>query len=142
MSQVKKGSRVKILYTGKLKDGSVFETNVGDAPLEFTVGKGKVIKGFENAVMGMQMGEAKTVIIKPADAYGARDQSLLWVVAASELPAGIAMEPETEVAFTRPDGGEIEGRITKIEDDQVTIDGNHPLAGRNLTFEIKVITIA
>jgi peptidylprolyl isomerase len=142
MSQVKKGSRVKILYTGKLKDGSVFETNVGDAPLEFTVGKGKVIKGFENAVMGMQMGEAKTVIIKPADAYGARDQSLLWVVAASELPAGIAMEPETEVAFTRPDGTEVQGRITKIEGDQVTIDGNHPLAGRNLTFEIKVIEVA
>ena len=142
MSQVKKGSRVKILYTGKLKDGSVFETNVGEAPLEFTVGKGKVIKGFENAVMGMQMGETKTVTIKPADAYGARDQSLLWVVAAAELPAGTAMEPETEVAFTRTDGSEVDGRITKIEDDQVTIDGNHPLAGRNLTFEIKVIEVA
>jgi len=142
MSQVKKGSRVKILYTGKLKDGSVFETNIGEAPLEFTVGKGKVIKGFENAVMGMQMGETKTVTIKPADAYGSRDQSLLWVVAAAELPAGTAMEPETEVAFTRTDGSEVDGRITKIEDDQVTIDGNHPLAGRNLTFEIKVIEVA
>ena len=142
MSQVKKGSRVKILYTGKLKDGSIFETNIGDAPLEFTVGKGKVIKGFENAVMGMQMGEAKTVTIKPADSYGARDQSLLWVVAATELPADTAMEPETEVAFTRADGSEVEGHITKIEGDQVTIDGNHPLAGRNLTFEIKVIAIA
>lgn len=142
MSQVKKGSRVKILYTGKLKDGSVFETNVGDAPLEFTVGKGKVIKGFENAVMGMQMGEAKTVTIKPTDAYGARDQSLLSTVAAAELPSGTALEPETEVAFTRPDGSEVEGRITKIDGDQITIDGNHPLAGRNLTFEIKVIAVA
>ena len=141
MSQVKKGSRVTILYTGKLKDGSVFETNIGQAPLEFTVGKGKVIKGFENAVMGMQLGETKTVTIKPADAYGARDQSLLCIVTTAEVPAGTTLEPETEVAFTRADGSEVEGRITKIEGDQVTIDGNHPLAGRNLTFEIKVIAI-
>jgi len=141
MSLVKKGSRVKILYTGKLKDGSVFETNIGDAPLEFTVGKGKVIKGFENAVMGMKVGETKTVTIKPADAYGAKDQVLIWVVPQPELPAGTAIETETEVAYNRADGTEVAGRITKIEDGQVTIDGNHPLAGRNLTFEIKIIDI-
>lgn len=141
MSLVKKGSRVKILYTGKLKDGSVFETNVGEAPLEFTVGKGKVIKGFENAVMGMNVGETKTVTVKPADAYGAKDQALIWVIPQPELPAGTIIEVETEVAFTCANGTEVDGRITKIEDGQVTIDGNHPLAGRNLTFEIKIIDI-
>lgn len=141
MSLVKKGSRVKILYTGKLKDGSVFETNIGEAPLEFTVGKGKVIKGFENAVMGMKVGDTKTVIIKPADAYGAKDQALVWIIPQPELPAGTTIETETEVAFTRADGTEVDGRITKIEAGQVTIDGNHPLAGRNLTFEIKIIDI-
>jgi len=141
MSLVKKGSRVKILYTGKLKDGSVFETNIGEAPLEFTVGKGKVIKGFENAVMGMKVGETKTVIIKPADAYGAKDQALVWIIPQPELPAGTTIETETEVAFTRADGTEVDGRITKIEAGQVSIDGNHPLAGRNLTFEIKIIDI-
>lgn len=141
MSQVKKGSRVKILYTGKLKDGSVFETNVGAAPLEFTVGKGKVIKGFENAVMGMKTGETKTVTIKPADAYGAKDASLIWTIPAAELPAGTTMATGTEVAFTGNNGSEVEGQITKIEGDQVTIDGNHPLAGRNLTFEIKVLEV-
>ena len=141
MSLVKKGSRVKILYTGKLKDGSVFETNVGEAPLEFTVGKGKVIKGFENAVMGMNVGETKTVTVKPADAYGAKDQALIWVIPQPELPAGTIIEVETEVALTCANGTEVDGRITKIEDGQVTIDGNHPLAGRNLTFEIKIIDI-
>jgi len=141
MSQVKKGSRVKILYTGKLKDGSVFETNVGDAPLEFTVGKGKVIKGFENAVMGMKAGETKTVTIKPADAYGAKDQDLIWVIPQSELPSGTTITVETEIAFCRADGTEVDGRITKVEDDQVTIDGNHPLAGRNLTFDIKIVDV-
>jgi peptidylprolyl isomerase len=142
MSQVKKGSRVKILYTGKLKDGSVFETNVGNAPLEFTVGKGKVIKGFENAVMGMKTGETKTATIKPAEAYGARDQSLIWIIPAAELPPGTETAPGAEVAFTRLDSTKIEGQITKVEGDQITIDGNHPLAGRNLTFEIKVLEVA
>ncbi|MDQ5987836.1 MAG: FKBP-type 16 kDa peptidyl-prolyl cis-trans isomerase [Syntrophus sp. SKADARSKE-3] len=141
MSQVKKGSWVKIFYTGKLKDGKVFETNIGSTPLEFKVGKGKVIKGFENAVLGMKAGETRTVTIKPADGYGAKNQELIWVVAPKELPAGITPALEAEVAFTRPDGTEIDGRITKIEEDQITIDGNHPLAGRNLTFEIKMVEV-
>jgi peptidylprolyl isomerase len=141
MSQVKKGHRVKIYYTGKLKDGQVFETNVGGPPLEFSVGKGKVIKGFENAVIGMKMGETKTVTIKPADGYGPKDPSLVWTVAAGELPAGTILENEREVSFTRPGGGGVEGRIVKMEGDQVTIDGNHPLAGRNLTFEIRLVAI-
>lgn len=142
MSQVKKGSRVKIFYTGRLKDGKIFETNVGGAPLEFSVGKGKVIKGFENGVIGMKMGETKTVTIKPADGYGPKDPSLVWTVASAELPSGTVPEPGREVVFTRSDGVEVEGRIVKMEDDQVTVDGNHPLAGRNLTFEIKVVGIA
>ena len=141
MSQVKKGSRVKIFYTGRLKDGKVFETNVGGAPLEFSVGKGKVIKGFENGVIGMKAGETKTVTIKPADGYGPKDPSLVWTLAAAELPAGTVLEMDREVVFTRSGGVEVEGRIVKMEGDQVTIDGNHPLAGRNLTFEIKVVGI-
>jgi len=141
MSQVKKGSWVRIFYTGKLKDGKVFETNIGSEPLEFKVGKGKVIKGFENAVMGMKAGETRTVTIKPADAYGAKDQDLIWAVTSAELPAGTTLALETEVVFARTDGSEVDGRIAKIDGDQVTIDGNHPLAGRNLTFEIKVVDV-
>ncbi|NPU83016.1 MAG: peptidylprolyl isomerase [Syntrophaceae bacterium] len=141
MSQVKKGSRVKIFYTGRLKDGGIFETNVGGPPLEFSVGKGKVIRGFENGVIGMKTGETRTVTIKPADGYGPKDPSLVWTLTAAELPAGTVPEPGMEVAFTRTGGVEVDGRIVKVDGDQVTIDGNHPLAGRNLTFEIKVVDV-
>lgn len=141
MSQVKKGNRVKVFYTCKLKDGKVFETNTGGTPLEFTVGKGKVIKGMENAVIGMKPGETKTVVIKPADGYGTKDQSLIWTVGTAEIPAGIPVKETAEVEFKRADGSTVEGRIVKIEGDLVTIDGNHPLAGRNLTFEIKVVDL-
>jgi peptidylprolyl isomerase len=142
MSQIKKGSRIKIHYTGRLKDGTVFESNIGDSPLEFTVGKGKVIKGFENAVLGMKAGEAKTVTIKPADAYGSKDQSLIWVLEAGDFPEGEILEPGKEVSFRHPDGHDEEGRITEIKDGKITVDGNHPLAGRNLTFEIRIASVS
>ena len=141
MSQIKKGSRIKIHYTGKLKDGTVFESSVGGSPLEFTVGKGKVIKGFENAVLGMKMGEAKTVTIKPADAYGPKDQSLIWVLEGKDFSEGTVLELGEEVSFKHTDGHMEEGRITAIQDGKVTVDGNHPLAGRNLTFEIKIVSV-
>lgn len=142
MAEVKKGSRVKVYYTGKLNDGTAFETNIGKAPLEFTVGKGKVIKGFEKAVLGMGLGQTKTVIMKPADAYGPKDPALVWTVPAEELSSKTpAVEPGREVDVTRADGVRMEGRITRIDGDQVTIDGNHPLSGRNLTFEIKIAGI-
>lgn len=141
MAEVKKGSRVKVYYTGKHKDGQVFETNIGQAPLEFTVGKGKVIKGFEKAVMGMSLGQTKTVTFKPVEGYGASDPALLWTLAANELPAG-PLDLGREVALTRADGTAVDGRITKVEGDQVTVDGNHPLAGRSLTFEIKLAGLA
>lgn len=141
MAQVKKGNRVKLFYTGKLNDGTVFDTNAGQAPLEFTVGKGKVIKGFETAVLGMTPGQVKTVKIKPADAYGQKDQALIWTGETSELPSGTKLEPGSEVYFVRADGTPVEGRISKVEGNQVTVDGNHPLAGRSLTFEIKLVSI-
>lgn len=142
MAQVKKGNRVKLFYTGKLNDGTVFDTNVGQAPLEFSVGKGKVIKGFETAVLGMTPGQVKTVKIKPVDAYGQKDEALIWTGEASELPAGTSLVAGSEVYFVRADGTPVEGRISKIEGNQVTVDGNHPLAGRSLTFEIKLVSIS
>jgi peptidylprolyl isomerase len=105
------------------------------------VGKGKVIKGFENAVLGMKTGETKTVTIKPAEGYGPKDAALVWTLAVAELPAGTSPELGTEVALTRSGGDNVEGRIVRIEGDHVTIDGNHPLAGRNLTFEIRVVSV-
>ena len=140
MAQVKKGDRVRFNYSLTLKDGKVFETNMGQAPLEIAVGKGKAIKGLENALVGMSPGQTKTVVVKPADGYGAKDPAFVWTVPAGELPAGDAAVG-TEISFARPDGSRVEGRIVKIDGDQVTVDGNHPLAGRNLTFEIKLVSI-
>ncbi len=138
MAHVKKGSKVKVYYTCKLKDGTVFESNVGKTPLEFVVGKGKVIKGFDTALVGMDLGQTKTVVFKPSEAYGLKDRDLIWTLPVEELPAGTEPKPGVELAFCRPDGSQVEGRIDKIEGTLVTIDGNHPLAGQSLTFEIKL----
>jgi peptidylprolyl isomerase len=141
MAQVKKGDRARFNYALTLKDGKAYESNMGQAPLEITVGKGKAIKGLENALIGMSPGQTKTVVVKPADGYGAKDPAFVWTVPAGELPAGTVTAVGTEVGFARADGSRVEGRIAKIDGDQVTIDGNHPLAGRNLTFEIKLASI-
>ena len=141
MSQVKKGSRVSVFYTGKFKGGTVFEKNIGQAPLVFKVGKGKVIKGFENAVIGMKLGQTKTAVFKPSEAYGPKDPAWISTVQASEIPAGTEIKTGNEISFATKDGSLIEGVITSIDGDEITVDGNHPLAGRSLTFEIKVVDI-
>ena len=141
MAQVKKGSKVKVFYTGRLKDGTVFESNLGQPPLEFVVGKGKVIKGFDKAILGMDLGQTKTVILKPADAYGPRDPELVATISKSALPPGIAPEVQKELSCTLIDGREIEGTITIVAGDTITVDGNHPLAGKNLIFELKLVGI-
>jgi len=141
MAQVKKSSKVKVFYTGKLKDGTVFESNLGQQPLEFVVGKGKVIKGFEKAVLDMNLGQSKTVTMKPADAYGPRDPELMVTIAKDALPPGLVPELNREIACALTDGSEIDGTVTAIEADTITVDGNHPLAGKNLTFDIKLVGI-
>jgi peptidylprolyl isomerase len=141
MSQVKKGSRVSVFYTGKFKDGTVFERNIGQAPLVFSVGKGKVIKGFEKAVIGMKLGQTKTAVFKPSEAYGPKDPFLVSTVPANEIPAGSEIQIGRELSFTGKDGALIEGVITGIDGDKITVDNNHPLAGRSLIFEIKIDAI-
>lgn len=139
MAQVKKGSLVKVFYTGKFKDGTVFESNIGKDPLEFKVGKGKLIKGFDRAVIGMSLGQTRSVTLKPSEAYGAREDDLVWTVPLANLPEGSAAEGK-EVAITGASGEAIEGVVTKIEGESAVVDGNHPLAGKNLIFEIKMIS--
>ncbi len=139
MAHVGKGDRVRIHYTGKLKDGSVFDSNMGSEPLAFTVGKGKVIKGFEIAVTGMSPGQTKTVTIAPAQGYGPKDPALVVTRPAGELPAGAAVGQMLTV--TLPDGTSAEAKLIKLEGDLATLDANHPLAGRNLIFDIKLVAI-
>lgn len=139
MAQVKKGSKVLVHYRGRLKDNTEFEHNYGGPPLEFKVGGGKVIPGFEKAVIGMNLGQVKTVVMKPGDAYGPRDESLVWQVSAVELPEGSGVG--AEVDYERPDGNHVQGVVTGVEGESATIDGNHPLAGKSLTFEIKLVGV-
>ena len=134
------GDTVKVHYTGTLDDGTVFDSSTGRDPIEFTIGSETVIPGFENAVVGLAVGEKTTVVVGPEDAYGARTDEKVLVVDRSWLPA----EPEPSVGMMLQ-GNTPEGTvvflITGVEEEQVTLDGNHPLAGKQLTFEIELAEI-
>ena len=141
MSEVKNGDKVKIHYTGKLNDGSVFDSSEGREPLEFTVGGSMVVPGFENGVMGMKKGENKTITISPEEAYGERREDQVNVVERSQLPQD--MEPEAGMALqaTGQDGSVIPVVITEVTEKTVTVDANHPLAGKELIFDLELVEI-
>jgi peptidylprolyl isomerase len=136
---VKSGDAVRVHYRGTLADGTQFDSSEGRDPLEFAVGSGQVIPGFENAVIGLEPGDKVTVTIAPEDAYGPRQEQLSHAVSMSDF----ATEPYVGamVNLVSPDGDEIPGRIVAIEGDDVTLDFNHPLAGETLTFEIELVEV-
>ena len=135
------GNIVQVHYTGTLQDGMMFDTSVGREPLEFTLGEDRMIQGFEQAVLGMKIGESKTITIPAKDAYGPHDADMTLVVSREELPEDINPEVGQELEMSDPDGGTIRVRITEVSDTTVTFDGNHPLAGKDLTFEIELVSI-
>lgn len=141
MPEVKQGNTVRIHYTGKLDDGTVFDSSVGRDPLEFTLGKEEVIPGFEKAVIGMQPGETRTTTIAPEEGYGDYQDDMVFEVERARLP--VDMEPEigTELRVRTPDDSMIPVVIVDVNDDKVTIDANHPLAGRDLIFDIELVEI-
>lgn len=140
--QAKNGNIVQVDYTGKLADGTVFDSSVGSEPLEFKLGAGQVIPGFEKAVLGMKVGEKKTVTIPANEAYGPRRDDLVIEVPRDKLPADLTPEVGQLLETTRPDGGKTIVVITNVSDNNtVTIDANHPLAGKDLTFEIELVKI-
>ncbi|MSM38912.1 MAG: peptidylprolyl isomerase [Geobacter sp.] len=149
MAQAKQGDTVRVHYTGMLDDGEVFDSSectddgcgCSSGPLEFTIGEGQVIPGFEAAVVGMELGESKQVKIPVDDAYGPRMDEMVGVVERSRLPAGINPEVGGQLEVTREDGETFPVLITAVSDTEVTLDANHPLAGRDLTFDIKLIEI-
>ena len=130
----KSGDTVKVHYTGRLNDNTVFDTSVGSEPMEFTLGQGKIIVGFEEAVTGMQVGESKTVTISVDEAYGPRRDDLIFEVGRDELPADINPEVDMQLPTSQ-------GTVTIIEvsEKTVKIDANHPLAGQDLTFDIELV---
>ena len=136
----KPGDRVSVRYTGRLKDGTVFDSNMGEKPLEFTVGKGEVIPGFDGALDGLTVGAKKRVEIPPEDAYGPRDEELVIPVRA-EIFGDASPEPGVEVALRGRDGTVFNGKVARIEGETVHVDLNHPLAGETLVFDVELLNI-
>ncbi len=141
MSTVKANDTVKVHYTGRLADGEVFDSSIGGEPLEFTMGQGQLIPGFEAGVLDMAVNEKKTIVIPSEDAYGDKDENLVYEVKKDMLPPGEEPEVGMQLITQAPDGPQIPLVITEIKDETVIVDANHPLAGRELTFELEVISI-
>ena len=141
-TKIKNGDNVKVHYTGKLNDGTVFDSSEGRDPLAFTMGKGMMIPGFEKGVMGMALNEEKTITIPPAEAYGDVRQEMIAEVPNSQLPEGLKPEAGMELMSQTPDGHQLVVRVMEVKDDSIVIDANHQLAGKELTFDIKVVEIS
>ena len=142
MSQAKSGDTVKIHYTGTLDDGTQFDSSRGREPLEFELGKGQVISGFEKAVEGMEVGDNKSVRLEPEDAYGPRHDQLVQEVPRSALPNEIKPEVGMKLQSQAADGHRIPLTVTAVTDQSITVDANHELAGENLKFDIELVEIA
>ena len=142
MSTVKEGDTVKVNYTGKLNDGTVFDTSEEREPLEFTLGQGQLIPGFEKAVTGLNEGDSTTVTIPTDEAYGERRDDLELEVAKNELPDNVEPEVGMQLQMQQQQSEQaIPVQITKVEEDKVMLDANHPLAGKDLTFDIELLEV-
>ena len=136
---IKQGDKIKVDYTGTLEDGTVFDTSEGKHPLEFTVGEGKIIKGFDSAVIGMEKDEEKEITIKPEEAYGDHNDQLIKKIPRDKLPKEQEPKPGMMLALKTPDGKQFPAKITEVTDKEISIDLNHPLAGKVLKFKIKIV---
>jgi FKBP-type peptidyl-prolyl cis-trans isomerase 2 len=141
MSIVKDNSRVKAHYTGTLSDGQIFDSSEGREPLEFTMGLGQLIPGFENAVLGMQLNESKVFTIPSNEAYGEVREDLFYQIPNAHIPEEISPAIGMQLTFESPEEGQIMLTVTEVADEYITVDANHPLAGKDLTFNITVVDI-
>jgi len=141
MTQAKAGDTVRIHYTGTLDDGTQFDSSAGRDPLEFAVGSGQVIPGFDRAVEGMGVGENKTVKIAPEEGYGERHEQLVQDVPKSAQPEDIDPQIGMRLQASGPDGRVMQLVVTEVAEESITVDGNHPLAGKTLNFEIELVEI-
>lgn len=139
MTQANKGSIVEVEYAGKLEDGTVFSASSSEEPLQFRIGDGRIIPGFERAVMGMEPGETKTVTVSANQAYGSHDPDNVHTISRDKFPPDVQVGQQYQLDPEK-NGPEIV-TVVKIAEDKVTVDGNHPLAGRDLTFDIKLLGV-
>lgn len=142
MQKVENGLFISVHYTGTLDNGDVFDSSEGRAPLEVEMGKGQLINGFEAALAEMTLNEKKTFTLAPEEAYGLRDDKRLHQFARSDVPPEMDPQAGQAIALTTPDGRQVPARIAKVDDEQITVDLNHPLAGQALTFDIEVVGIS
>jgi len=141
MSIAKTGDKVAVHYTGKHNDGSIFDSSVGSNPLEFQLGSGMVIKGFDEGVTGMVIGEKKTAIIPAVEAYGEHSPENTVTIERTQIPSHIELTLGSSLNMHQEGGHVIEVVITDVTETHVTLDANHPLAGRDLTFELELVSI-
>ena len=141
MQQAKRGDTVHVHYKGTLDDGSEFDSSEGSDPISFTLGGGEVIAGFENAIEGMSVGDKKTQRMEPAQAYGDRREELVFTVGKDQMPDGEEIEVGDMLQVGFPDGSSSTVQVSGVEADVVTLDANHPLAGKPLTFELELVKI-
>lgn len=141
MAQAKHGDRVKVNYTGRIEDGTVFDSSEGDDCLEFTIGDGRIIRDFESAVIGMQPGESKTIQTPAEKAYGPHDENLVIQVDRQMVPPDMDVQVGMQLAMQQENGGVIPVLVTGVTDETVTLDANHPLAGKDLTFDIELVEV-
>lgn len=141
MSEAKTGDTVRIHYTGTLTDGSQFDSSVGREPLEFTIGSGQIIPGLEKEIAGMKVGDRNTVTVPADEAYGPHRQEGVQEVPRSDIPANIDLAVGTQLQAMTPDGRQMNLTVTGLTDEAVTLDANHPLAGKDLVFEVELVEI-
>lgn len=141
MVSANNGDTVSVHYTGKLSDGTVFDSSTNADPIQFILGEGQVIPGFDEAIQGMAVGDKKTVVIPAEEAYGPHDADLVAVVDRDQIPEDLDPEIGQQLEVSFEDGGSSIVTITAVAESNVTLDANHPLAGKELTFELELVHI-
>ncbi|QXP59893.1 peptidylprolyl isomerase [Olleya sp. HaHaR_3_96] len=141
MSQVKENSAVKVNYTGKLSDGQIFDSSDGKEPIEFTLGQGQLIPGFEKGLIDMKLNEKKTITIAKEEAYGDINEALRQEVSKTDLPQDMKPEVGMGLVSKAPDGRETNLLVVEVKEDTIVLDANHPLAGKDLIFDLEVVEI-
>jgi peptidylprolyl isomerase len=142
VTEAKRGDNVKVHYTGTLTDGTVFDSSDGRDPLEFALGSGQVIEGFDEAVLGMKVGESKTVTIPVAKAYGERNEEMVIQAPIDQVPPDLEPEVDMRLEMGGPNGELIRVVVTEVTDTHITLDANPPLAGKDLVFKLELVEVA
>ena len=142
MSKAKSGDTVQVHYTGKLDDGTKFDSSAGKEPLEFALGSGQVLPAFDSAVEGMAVGDSKSFNVAADEAYGRRHEQLIQDVPRDNLPEDMAPKVGMQLQAEGQDGQPINLTVTEVKDEAITVDGNHPLAGKDLNFDIELVAIS